>query len=117
MRAEQGEATRGRRSFFAMTFARLRPAGGFDDGGRHGARKHPLFARFAGRERQKAADPVTVAVFAINQVGPAVVRACASGVEVRVATTDEAMAAVIRAALAETARHRPTDPLIRVVIS
>lgn len=25
MKAEQGEATRGRRSFFAMTFARLRP--------------------------------------------------------------------------------------------
>jgi hypothetical protein len=44
------------------------------------------------------------------------VRACASGVEVRVAAPDEATAAVFRAALAETARRRATDQLIRIVI-
>jgi hypothetical protein len=42
------------------------------------------------------------------------VRAAASGVEVRVLAADEATAAVIRAALAQTARHRPTDRLIRI---
>jgi hypothetical protein len=41
------------------------------------------------------------------------VQACTSGAEVRVATADNAMAAAIRAALAETARHRPTDLLVK----
>jgi len=44
------------------------------------------------------------------------VRACASGVEVRVAAPDEATAAVLRVALAETARRRATDQLIRILV-
>ncbi|MBV9687500.1 MAG: hypothetical protein JO096_09850 [Alphaproteobacteria bacterium] len=63
-----------------------------------------------------ALDPVSLAVFAIDRVGPAAVRACASGVEVQVAAPDEATAAVLRAALAETARRRSTDQLIRIVV-
>jgi len=61
-------------------------------------------------------DPVSLAVFAIDRVGPAAVRACASGVEVRIAAPDEAIAEVLRAALAETARRRTTDQLIRIVV-
>jgi hypothetical protein len=61
-------------------------------------------------------DPVSLAIFAIDRVGPAAVRACASGVEVRVAAPDEATAAVFRAALAQTARRRATDQLIRIVV-
>ena len=62
-------------------------------------------------------DPVLLAIFAIDRVGPAAVRACASGVEVCVAAPDEATAAVFRAALAETARRRGTDRLIRIVVN
>jgi hypothetical protein len=77
-----------------------------------GPLKFPLFSRPA---MAKAPDPVSLAVFAIDRVGPAAVRAAASGVEVRVLAADESTAAVIRAALVQTARHRPTDRLIRVV--
>jgi hypothetical protein len=52
----------------------------------------------------------------IDRVGPAAVRACASGVAVSVKAPDEATAAVFRAALDETARRRSTDRLIRIVI-
>ena len=76
--------------------------------------KFPLFTRLAAEPSVTTADPVSVAVFAIDQVGPAAVRACAYGVEVRIAAADEATAAVIREALAETARRRPTDSLIQV---
>jgi hypothetical protein len=58
-----------------------------------------------------------VAVLAINQQDRRRWRACASGVEVRITTTHDAIAAVIRAALAETARHRPTDRPIKVTLS
>jgi hypothetical protein len=61
-------------------------------------------------------DPISLAVLAIDHVGPAAVRACASGVEVRVVAPDEATAAVLRAALAETARRRDTDRLVRIVV-
>ena len=61
-------------------------------------------------------DPVSLAIFAIDRVGPAAVRACAFGLEVRVAAPDEATARVFRAALAETARRRTTDQLIRIVV-
>jgi hypothetical protein len=54
--------------------------------------------------------------FRDRPVGPAAVRACASGVEVCVAAPDEATAAVFRAALAQTARRRVTDQLIRIVV-
>ena len=61
-------------------------------------------------------DPVSLAIFAIDRVGPAAVRVCASGVEVRVAAPDEATAAIFRAALAQTGRRRATDQLIRIVV-
>ena len=74
-----------------------------------GLRKMPLLHRFAPRP-----DPVSLAIFAIDRVGPAAVRA--SGVEVCVAAPDEATAEVFRAALAETARRRETDRLIRIIV-
>jgi hypothetical protein len=114
MAAKRARPAPRKRNVFAATLAKFRPAARSDS--HHGSKKLPLFARFAARERANHPDPVSVAVFAIDQVGPAAVRACASGVEVCIAAADEATAAVIRAALAETARHRPTDRLIRVVI-
>jgi hypothetical protein len=79
-------------------------------------RDHPLFHPFAARKAIPAPDPVSLAVLAIDRVGPAAVRACASGVEVRVAAPDEATARVLRQALAQTARRRDTDRLIRIVV-
>jgi hypothetical protein len=76
----------------------------------------PLLHRFAGRKAIPTPDPVSLAVLAIDRVGPAAVRACASGVEVRVAAPDEATARVLRQALAQTARRRDTDRLIRIVV-
>lgn len=82
-------------------------------------------ARFAGKRISRfralqptimAPDPVSLAIFAIDRVGPAAVRACASGIEVSITVPDEATAAVFRAALAETARRRGTDRLIRIVV-
>jgi hypothetical protein len=77
----------------------------------------PLLRRFASRKRARMPDPVSLAVLAIDGVGPAAVRACASGVEVRVAAPDEATARVLRTALAETARRRDTDRLIRIIVA
>jgi hypothetical protein len=76
----------------------------------------PLLHRFAGRKAMQIPDPVVLAVLAIDRVGPAAVRACASGVEVCVTAPDEATATVLRAALAQTARRRGTDRLIRIVV-
>ena len=76
----------------------------------------PLLHRFAARQATQTPDPVSLAVLAIDRVGPAAVRACASGVEVRVAAPDEATARVLRQALAQTARRRDTDRLIRIVV-
>jgi hypothetical protein len=81
-----------------------------------GLRKMPLLHRFAPRKVIRSPDPVSLAIFAIDRVGPAAVCACASGVEVCIAAPDEATAAVFRAALAETARRRGTDRLIRIVV-
>ena len=88
-----------RRSALAETFARL-----------------PLLHRFAAGKAIQKPDPVLLAVLAIDRVGPAAVRACASGVEVRVAAPDEATARVLRAALAQTALRRGTDRLVRIVV-
>lgn len=117
MAAKRGTAAHAQPNMFAATLARFKPSRRSAQK-LPGSKKFPLFARFAPREPAKALDPtsVAVAVFAIDQVGPAAVRACASGVEVRIAAEDETTAAVIRAALAETSRRRPTDRLIRVVI-
>jgi hypothetical protein len=63
-----------------------------------------------------APDPVRIAVLAIESLGRASMRAALSGIEVRVAVPDEAIAAIFRAAFAETGRTRVTDRLIRVVV-
>jgi hypothetical protein len=81
-----------------------------------GLRKMPLLHRFVPRKEIEALDPVSLAIFAIDRVAPAAVRACASGVEVRLKAPDEATAAVFRAALADTAQRRGTDRLIRIVV-
>ncbi len=79
-------------------------------------RKLPLLHHFSSRPASNEPDPISLAIFAIDRIGPAAVRACASGVEVRVAAPDEATAAVCRAALAETARRRGTDRLVRIIV-
>jgi len=106
-----------RRNVFRATLARL--AGRGESRNRSpfsGLRKMSLLHRFAPQAVMEPPDPVLLAIFAIDRVGPAAVRACASGVEVCVAAPDEATAAVFRAALAETARRRGTDRLIRIVV-
>src|SRR5438105_4190848 len=60
-------------------------------------RDMPMLHRFAAK-KDRTPDPVSLAVLAIDRVGPAAVRACASGVEVRVAAPDEATAKVLRQA-------------------
>jgi hypothetical protein len=80
-------------------------------------RRLPLLRRFTARDATHSPDPVLLTAFAIDRVGPAVVRASASGVEVHVAAPDEATARVLRAALAETARKRGTDRLVRIVVA
>jgi hypothetical protein len=100
-----------RRAVFAATLARLVGQPRFDR-----LRGMPLLHRFAGRKAMQIPDPVVPAVLAIDRVGPAAVRACASGVEVCVTAPDEATATVLRAALAQTARRRGTDRLIRIVV-
>lgn len=85
-------------------------------GARIGDWRKILMHRFGPGLEMETPDPVSLAIFAIDRVGPAAVRACASGVEVRVAAPDEATAAVFRAALAQTARRRATDQLIRIVV-
>ena len=101
-----------RRAIFAATFARLVGQQRFG-----ALRRMPLFDRFAGRKAVQTLDPVLLAVLAIDRVGPAAVRACASGVEVRVSAPDEVTAEVLRAALAQTASRRHTDRLIRIVVA
>lgn len=61
-------------------------------------------------------DPVMIATLAIDHVGLATVRAVAGGIEVRVSAPDEATAAVFRTALANTARRRATDRLVRIIV-
>jgi len=75
-----------------------------------------LLRRITRRTADLAPDPVSLAVLAIDRLGPAAVLACASGVVVCVKAPDEATAAVFRAALDETARRRSTDRLIRIVV-
>lgn len=105
-----------RRNVFKATLTRLAANHRSRQGARVGGWRRILRHTFAPGQSAVALDPVSLAVFAIDRVGPAAVRACASGVEVRVAAPDEATAAVLRAALAETARRRATDQLIRIVV-
>ena len=61
-------------------------------------------------------DPVKIAVLAMESLGRASMRASFTGIEVKVAVPDDATAAIFRAALSETARNRPTDRLVRVIV-
>jgi hypothetical protein len=110
MRAKKLARPKARRTTLKSTLARLMGQQHFTR-----LRDMPMLHPFAAR-KVETPDPVLLAVLAIDRVGPAAVRACASGVEVRVAAPDEATARVLRAALAETARRRDTDRLIRIVV-
>jgi len=117
MRSKKATHPPARRNVFEATLARF--VGKRRSRGRPrlgGLRKIPLLHRFAPRKAIRSPDPVSLAIFAIDRVGPAAVRACASGVEVCIAAPDEATAAVFRAALAETAIRRGTDRLVRIVV-
>jgi hypothetical protein len=105
-----GQPTIGR-AVFAAALARLVGQPRFDR-----LRGMPLVHRFVGRKGIQTPDLVLLAVLAIDRVGPAAVRACASGVELCVTAPDEATAKILRAALAQTARRRGTDRLIRIVV-
>jgi hypothetical protein len=105
-----------RKNGFKATLTRFANKRGSRGGARIGDWRKILMHRFAPGPEMETPDPVSLAIFAIDRVGPAAVRACASGVEVRVAAPDEATAAVFRAALAQTARRRATDQLIRIVV-
>ena len=80
---------------------------------RHGAPALPVLVE---TPATPAADPVRIAVLAMESLGRASMRACFTGIEVRVAVPDPTIAAIFRAAIAETARTRPTDRLIRIVV-
>jgi hypothetical protein len=88
MAAKRARAARGPRNVFAAIFAKLR-TGGRSDEARRRSGKMPLLARFAARGLRKGPDPVSLAMFAIDHVGAAAVRACASGVEVLIAAADQ----------------------------
>ena len=117
MMAKKAAHLRSRQNVLGTTLARIVGKGASGSHTRFVAlQKWPLLYRWAPRPAALAPDLVSLAIFAIDRVGPAAVRACASGVEVHVAAPDEATAAIFRAALAETARRRGTDRLIRIVV-
>ena len=95
------------RKLFRATFERLVGVGRSTSGAN----------AFAARTAAPGPDPVMIATLAIDHVGPATVRAVASGIEVRVTAPDEATAAVFRTALANTARRRSTDRLVCIIVS
>src|SRR5947208_16554281 len=78
MRAKKFAKPAARRTALTATLVRFVGNPRFDR-----LRDHPLFHPFAARKAIPAPDPVSLAVLAIDRVGPAAVRACASGVEVR----------------------------------
>jgi len=86
---------------------------------KHAKRKSLLRMLLPGRSTAEDAvpDPVRVAILAIDTVAGATMRASFTGTEVHVAAPDEATASILRAALAETARTRVTDRLIRVTVA
>ncbi|MBV8888551.1 MAG: hypothetical protein JO305_02670 [Alphaproteobacteria bacterium] len=90
---------------------------------RKGRRREPrptrrlLPQRWFSRAQRRATtipDPVSIAVIAIDRIGRASVRAGLTGKEVEVAAPDEESAAILRAALAETAQWRATDRLVKI---
>jgi hypothetical protein len=80
MMAEKFAQSPMRRTVCAATLARLMSRPSFDR-----LRGTPLLRRFADRNAMQPLDPVSLAVLAIDRIGPATVRTSASGVEVRVA--------------------------------
>ena len=96
-----------RQKLLSATIERLKAAG------RSPRRAGAIAARAAATP---SPDPVMIATLAIDHVGPATVRGVASGIEVRVTAPDEATAAVFRTALANTARRRSTDRLVRIIV-
>jgi hypothetical protein len=117
MMTKQGTAVRSRQNESETTWAHLvGKRGSLCRTGLSAFHKWPLLHRIVRRPGTLKADPVALAICAIDRVGPASVRACASGLEVRVAVPDEAIAAVLRVALAKTAQRRGTDRLIRIVV-
>ena len=107
MTINPGSRPRTPRKLFRATFERLVGAGRSTSG---------AGAFTAGAPATPGPDPVMIATLAIDQVGPATVRAVASGIEVRVTAPDEPTAAVFRTALANTARRRSTDRLVRIIV-
>jgi len=104
------------KNVFKATLTRFATNHGSRGRARFGGWRKILMHKFAPEPEMKMPDPVSLAIFAIDRVGSAAVRACASGIEVRVAAPDEATAAVFRAALAQTARRRATDQLVRIIV-
>jgi hypothetical protein len=66
---------------------------------------------------QTAADLIGIATLAMEGLGRASMRACFTGREVEVVVPDAATAAIFRAVIAQTARARPTDRLIRILVA
>jgi hypothetical protein len=62
------------------------------------------------------ADPIAMVVMAVDRLGPAAIRACCSGVSVRVTVPDDQTATIFRAALAVTQTRRTTDRLIEIIV-
>jgi hypothetical protein len=57
---------------------------------------------------------VALVALAIDRLGPASLRAISTGRRVEVVVPDADIAAIFRAALARTARRRPTDLLVKI---
>jgi hypothetical protein len=118
---EQEEPRTGyeQRAFFA-TMAQLAAAGRRMRRRRDKRTKRKSLLRLLLPEQEAAGDPspdsVRLAILAIDTVAGATMRASVTGMEVHVAAPDEATASILRAALAETARARATDRLIRVTV-
>lgn len=114
--SERSVHSSARKNVVRAALARFKGQRGSRPRARLGGWRAVLRQKFAAMPAAVDPDPVSVAIFAIDRVGPAAVRACASGVEVLVAAPDEATARLFRAALAETAQRRATDQLIRIVV-
>ncbi len=102
---------------FVATMSQLAAAGRRRD--KPANRKSLLRLLMPGQNAEAQApqpDPVKLAVLAIDTVAGASMRASFTGTEVHVSAPDEATASILRAALAQTARTRATDRLIRVTV-
>jgi len=62
-------------------------------------------------------DPIALTIMAVDRLGPARLRAVFHGVPVTIAAPDAETVEIFRAALAQMAKVRPTDRLIRVELA